>query len=896
MKQIMRIFTLILALGLLSAAIPAAAAEDAGVNAAGTAAYEKLTALGIISTEDTFETGKPISRSMFIRLAMEASGDAPAILYGQEQIFADVDASTANADYISAAYTLGYINGDPSGKFYPDADIACSEALKMVAGILGYRIYAEENGGYPAGYMKTANRLSLLNGTSLGAGDAVTYDDAMVILDNTVDADLMEISKIGETVELAAQKGETLLSKRFSIGKMEAVIEANAYTDLMSEESGLEKGEILAGGTRFLVGETAAADALGLYAELYYQDDKSGGTPVLLYLDTDLKDNRILSLRPDEIGGLQGRNLSCYPADGKEKKLMLAAKASLIRNGKMADLTEENLQPEIGSVVLISNDGDGQYDVVKVMDYRPIIVTGVNTDTGTVTGKRPRTDREILAEEKAAAEEKAGQDSGETDGTALSPKYENVSITLDPGDASYDTVILQNGTAVDFGAIGVSQVLSYAESGGSTPLKTVLISGKTVGGTVSVIGQDQTLTVGGTEYDAILAVHRLVKLGTETTFYLDAFGNIVYTGGGIDIVYGYLNGIDIGTFGTVTCRIFTENNRWVTLEMKGKVRYNGQSPAIRAEDLVGRLGGTAGFAYRQLIRYLVDESGKISALDTAQEFTNPDAEKEAIDQNTFRKTSAANKNYRSSSQSFDGDVSVAGNAIIFSVPDQGTSTNEEGFSILPASELAHDTSYNYEAYEGNLVRTASVFVIKNPPKAINSGSGIGSMMLVESIGRAQDSEGSVSDAIFGYWKGIEFSLPVEESALSKNHSPILDIQTLRAGDLIQFSYNDKGNIDYIDCKYSRGQAYQITSLYHANTFMYGEIQHLDATEKRAVIQYSDDGNSAVFAFSSGLQGIYIYEISEERFTAADITDLMEGDQVFGSFRYLQCRELFVIRD
>lgn len=131
----------------------------------------------------------------------------------------------------------------------------------MVAGILGYRIYAEENGGYPAGYMKTANRLSLLNGTSLGAGDAVTYDDAMVILDNTVDADLMEISKIGETVELAAQKGETLLSKRFSIGKMEAVIEANAYTDLMSEESGLEKDEILAGGTRFLVGETAAADA-----------------------------------------------------------------------------------------------------------------------------------------------------------------------------------------------------------------------------------------------------------------------------------------------------------------------------------------------------------------------------------------------------------------------------------------------------------------------------------------------------------------------------------------------------------------------------------------------------------------------------------------------------------
>ena len=78
--------------------------------------------------------------------------------------------------------------------------------------------------------------------------------------------------------------------------------------------------------------------------------------------------------------------------------------------------------------------------------------------------------------------------------------------------------------------------------------------------------------------------------------------------------------------------------------------------------------------------------------------------------------------------------------------------------------------------------------------------------------------------------------------------------------------------------------------------MYGEIQHLDATEKRAVIQYSDDGNSAVFAFSSGLQGIYIYEISGERFTAADITDLMEGDQVFGSFRYLQCRELFVIRD
>lgn len=889
MKHLMRIITLILTIGILATAGTAVAEEESTVSAEGAVAYEKLTALGVLSSEDTFESGMPVSRGMFIRLAMKVSGDAPAVLYGQEQIFADVDASAENADYISAAYTLGYINGDPSGKFYPEADITCSEALKMIAGVLGYRIYAEENGGYPAGYLKTANRIGLLDGTGLNSGDVVTYDDAMMILSHAVDADLMEVSKIGETVELVAKKGETLLSKRFSIEKIESVIEANAYTDLLAPESGLEKGEVMAGGRRFLVGKTTASDALGMYAELYFKDDKSGGTPVLLYVNTELKENRVVTLKPDEIGGFQDQRVSYYSPDGKEKKITLSAKASLIHNGKLADLTEENICIEAGNAVFISNDGDGQYDVVKVMDFRSIIVTGVDAETGTVTGKRPRTDKEILEEEEAMQKDDSAD-------SALLPKYENVSICLDPDDTNYETEIFYNGAAAGFDAIKVSQVLSYAESAGEVPLKTVVISDKTVGGSVSVIGQDQTLTVGGTEYKAALAVHRLVKIGTETTFYLDAFDRIVYTGGGIDIVYGYLNGISIGTFGTVSCRIFTENDRWVTLEMKGKVKYNGESSAISAEELVKRLGGVENYAYRQLIRYLVDDSGKISVLDTAQEFEDPAAEKEAIDQNVFRKTSAANKMYRSSPQSFEGDVTVAGNAIIFCVPDQGNSTKEEGFSILSASELAHDTSYNYEAYEGNLVRTASVFVIKNPPKALNNGSGIGSMMLVESIGQTRDSEGNIAGAVFGYWKGVEFSLPVDESELSENKSPILDIDSLKTGDLIQFSYNEKGNIDYIDRKYSEGQSYRISSLYNASTFMYGEIQQLDTTEKRAIIQYSDDGSSAVFAFSSGLQGVYIYELSAKKFVKSDIANLREGDRVFGSFRYLQCRELFVIRD
>lgn len=811
---------------------PVSAADNGG-------AWELLTALGIFGADEGYTAGKEIKRGEFVRLLIKAGG------YGYL-----VEGETDEA-YIKAAAGLGLAVGYEDGSFRPDAPIICNDALVALVKLLGFSVMAEHKGGYAQGYYSTARSLGLTDGISAAADAPLTWGDAAIMFENTMNADLLGESYSGN--EMNRVTDETLLTDRFSIYQTEAVIDANEYSDLMSAADNLKSGYVTAGGAEYSVGGTNAADCLGMNMKLYYRDD--GDERTLLYIKP--YKNRVLELDAGDFDALaENRRSIEYDAGGRSKKASLASSVYFLYNGKMAELTAEKLDIEDGRITLISNDGDSIYDVIAVTSCKSYVVSGVVKSKFTVNTNQ------------------------------------GVQLELDP-DKCY-AIIEKDGAPTAFDDIKEDTVISYAESENiGTVIKKAVLSDKTVSGKVTAIsGENNTVTVDDAEYKATAEAIKSLSVGREGKFYLSAYGRIVYFSGSQDIVYGYLERIWVDDFSEdIGCRIFTENDRWVELMLCDKVKFNGKS--LPGEDVLALIKD-GGEDYKQLIRYRVNDEGRVNLIQTAKEIEpGTAADKAAIDSEAFRISAKGTANYRATPKSFNGVVGVGADAKIFAIPpaENGVIPREK-YAVLGIDGLFQDASYSYIAYDANEVRESSVFVIKDYSKSLNTSGAIASMMVVDKVGKMVNADGDVVEKIVGFWGSEKpYSLPVSLG----DRSPVKSAADLKRGDIIQFTSSDSGEIDYIEKKYFAGTEFSMTGNFYSTVgFVAGRVLASGTDDKKAVLQYDAGGSSAQYSLAG--TDIYVCETDPMSVRVGDISDLQKGDRIFGSVRYLVFKELYIIRN
>ena len=837
-------------------------AAQSDISDQGKEAWEFLTGVGVFDTNEGYKPDSPISRAEFTRLIIKLRGYKDMAENNTDIIFSDVDALSKDRGYISTAYALGYVKGYSDGTFCPDNAITGSEALKLTLEIIDYGAYSDAAGGYTDGYLYTAEQMKLLDGTGVRMNESVTWDSAMLLLANAAETDLLKIKSYGTKVELQTVPGENLLSEKFSIYKTEAIIEANEYTDIMAADGGVKKGCVLAAGQLYETGDTHAEEYLGMNMKMYYVDDDRVFAPKLLYIKPYKNKNSVLELNGDDISALSqnGTAVEYRTEKGGKRRLNLSDKASLIYNGKLTLLDEAKLTPEIGTVKLISNDGDEIYDVIIVMSYESYVVSAVSEDTWTVSTKQGK--KLILNEDECKI------------------------------------VIKKDGNDAAFSDIRAGMVISYAESDGSDNIiKTAVLSDNVIEGTTEQINTaDRSITVDGTGYRASSGAIQDISIAAQGKFYLDSFGNIVYFDGARDIVYGYLYNIYADESGEdIYCRILTENNRWVSLALKSNVSLNGsRTTPVKLMDSIG----SAPSECRQLIRYKVDKEGRIILVETASKITmGTEEDKQAITADEFRLSSAGTEYYRTTNHSFNGKIGIDSNARIFIVPDdkKNNSASTNDYYITNRDSLQLDTSYTYEAYDADIYRNSRVYVIKGYNQVINTSSTIGYMMLVSKLGGEMlTGEGEIRKTITGYWQGNEITLPID---LDAEKSPVKSYDELEAGDIIQITYNHSGNVDTIVKKFSKhcGFSLSTSSPYNSISFVSGKVLAMDNSGSSMVLEYNENGSAAIYSTKS-INKVYIYHTEKNEFTVGTEADIIEGDTVAASARYLVFRELFVIRD
>lgn len=122
--------------------------------------------------------------------------------------FTDVGENHWANDAICVLKSQGYIDGNGDGTFAPDDKVTYEQAIKMLVGILGYTPLAEEAGGYPDGYIKTAELIGLTENISFERSDYALRKDIAVMLDTALDIPIAEQFVFGSEAEYRILNGE----------------------------------------------------------------------------------------------------------------------------------------------------------------------------------------------------------------------------------------------------------------------------------------------------------------------------------------------------------------------------------------------------------------------------------------------------------------------------------------------------------------------------------------------------------------------------------------------------------------------------------------------------------------------------------------------------------------
>ena len=373
-------------------------------------AIETLNALGIITGDDEdgdgvmdFRPADTITRAEVTAIVARIQGMNAAAQ--TNTVFNDVPATHWASGYVSQAANQGIVNGYGDGNFGPEDNVKYQEMVKMLMETLGYRPFANDNGGYPTGYLAAAQRYGVLDGVIGGAID-VEASRGMVaqMVYNAIDTPLMDQVTYGTEGEYAILDGtgyygfSTLLARDLKMIKFTGKVAANSYSggydaeadrtievDYVYTDGGynylgdgmFDSDDALLEDVVFLQGDVDCDPYLGLTVEIYAKryDSRDPYTVVAINGVTSTKNTASFTL--DQYAGVEGDYVKYLKneTDRNASKLKIQSNATVIYNN--ANVNVDAIGDVFGALVvedgvysglvtLLDTDTTNGYDVIDI--------------------------------------------------------------------------------------------------------------------------------------------------------------------------------------------------------------------------------------------------------------------------------------------------------------------------------------------------------------------------------------------------------------------------------------------------------------------------------------------------------------------------------------------------
>ena len=522
--------------------------------------YTLFDALGIFNSE------------MSANVYSDKITQKKAIEYGLELINANY-----NDNNIAAmAKTAGFINSESD--YRPNGMLTQTEAARIFVSALGYNAQANMK----SGYLAYAKKLGIFKGVEINSKVYVTYAAFYQMMINSFDVKLSMVASVsGDLIKFEIADDENILSCYFGIDTVEGVVSENDLsTFYLPANNGY--GALIIGGKTFWYNDFHAYELLGHNIRAYVKDNDR-----VVYA-TPYKSPE-LSITDDEFNKYTGTEITYYvDSSDKEKRAKLSSKPIVLYNDvAYPHYTKTDLENFNGKLVLVDNDNNGSYDVIKIYDYTEGFVDTINSDKNTIRFSRPEN------------------------------TYKDMSAYSDDQISVYN----KDGLKVVFGYIMDKDFVRIAESKGKNKCRIEVHRDYFDGVLVSM--RDDTVKINDGYYDiASFFKDESSKLtsGSEYRFYIDNAGRVV----GVDKIedsslkYAFIMGATKDFVFSTNCRIklINDEGEIKIYDLADRVRVDGVS--YKDWQVYDKLVQDNG-SVRQLIKYRVNAGGKLTVIDTSRE-------------------------------------------------------------------------------------------------------------------------------------------------------------------------------------------------------------------------------------------------------------------------------------
>lgn len=580
-KNLKKVISAVAALAVSASSIVAFAAAgypDVPETASYAQAVKELSALKVINgyEDGTFLPDKNVTRAEITKMIVTALGSASLsaanAATGKDTQFEDVKGTHWASGFVTVGTSAGtqFINGYSATEFGPEDNVTFAQAVKMLVAALGYTTYAENNGGWPNGYLTYGYNLDITKGVTGVSNDTqLTRAQVAQMIDNAVKAPICVIDGYdtqwnGTQTPRLVEKNTTsqynkdtwqcLLNYAHDAyvvnGRVRRTHQSDSSVKTDEVYISIEKSnnydgyQVVSGYTdrthydneKAYIGDSEADKYLLTYSELIVQQNDDDELTILsiapigankteTFAAEDLDERTInddvmddSSLKVYVNGSTSKTTTYKLSTDGVGFYLNgqpLAENLSATGTELAGYINDYIIDNATGTVTLIDSpeEGvsttDGKYDYIMVTYYKDAIVDSVVGD-----------DEECTI---YFSEADLGTDSSmEIDNTDEDKYY---SFTTTDGKEIKATDLVED------------DVLSIAYTGTSfsnSDSYTVLVSRDTAEGKVTSKGSDDGVktefTMNGSTYKiastALVNQNKDITVGNEYTFYLDAFGRI----------------------------------------------------------------------------------------------------------------------------------------------------------------------------------------------------------------------------------------------------------------------------------------------------------------------------------------------------------------------------------
>lgn len=176
---------------------------------------DHLSQLGIINgyEDGTFRPDFSITRAEMVQIIsnmIPITNYTPTGTITINELYSDIPTSHWANDVIIRVSNLNYINGYEDGTFKPENNITYAEAIKIITNMLNYNYEADNNGGYPDGYIKIAEDIGITSGIEFDKNSYVSRKDVAVMINNALDVPHLVITSYNIDGSVILEEDENL--------------------------------------------------------------------------------------------------------------------------------------------------------------------------------------------------------------------------------------------------------------------------------------------------------------------------------------------------------------------------------------------------------------------------------------------------------------------------------------------------------------------------------------------------------------------------------------------------------------------------------------------------------------------------------------------------------------